>query len=115
MKKERKETQAWIDNSKSFEGIFMIATLFKWKLSVAISVESLYCEKLEDIQMILQLSECLSATNICEQNMFSTCDFILMQHNSHSDKVTLYARSFGRRFFVYHHAVNHPYTNIILS
>ena len=33
-----------------------------------------FCEKLEDIQMILQLSECLSATNICEQNKFPMCD-----------------------------------------
>ena len=45
--------------------------------------------KLEDIQKILQHSECLSATNICEQNMFPTCDFMFMQHNSHSDKVIL--------------------------
>ena len=28
---------------------------------------------------------------------------------------TLYARSFRRRFFVYHHAVKHPHTRIILS
>ena len=28
---------------------------------------------------------------------------------------TLYARSFRRRFFAYHHAVNHLHTNIILS
>ena len=48
-----------------------------------------FCEKLEDIQMILQLSECLSAANICEQNMFPMCDFMFMQHNSHSDKVSL--------------------------
>ena len=39
--------------------------------------------------MILQLSEGLSATNICEQNMFLMCDFMIMQHNSHSDKVSL--------------------------
>ena len=55
--------------------------------TVAISIECLIsCEKLGDIQMILQLSECLSATNICEQNMFSRWDFIFMQYNSHSDK-----------------------------
>ena len=58
--------------------------------TVAISVDCLIsCKKLEDIQMILQLSELLSATNICEQNTFSTCDFIFMQHNCHSDKVIL--------------------------
>ena len=28
---------------------------------------------------------------------------------------TLFARSFRRRFFAYHYAVNHPHTNIILS
>ena len=28
---------------------------------------------------------------------------------------TLFARSFGRRVFAYHYAVNHPHTNIILS
>ena len=28
---------------------------------------------------------------------------------------TPYARSFRRRFFAYHYAVNHPHTNIILS
>ena len=28
---------------------------------------------------------------------------------------TPYATSFRRRFFTYHHAVNHPHTNIILS
>ena len=40
--------------------------------TVAISFACLFFfyEKLEDIQMILQLSECLSATNICGQNMF---------------------------------------------
>ena len=58
--------------------------------TVAISVECLIsCEKLEDIQTILQLSECLSATNICEQNTFSMGGFISLQHNSHSDKVSL--------------------------
>ena len=36
--------------------------------------------KTEDIQMTLQLSECLSATNIWEQNLFPTCDFMFMQH-----------------------------------
>ena len=35
-----------------------------------------FCEKIKDIQMILQLSKCLSATNICGQNMFLMCDFI---------------------------------------
>ena len=30
-------------------------------------------------------------------------------------KPTPYARSFRRRFFAYHHAVNHPHKNIILS
>ena len=37
--------------------------------------------------------------------------------NSHLDRFdfTLYARSFRSRFFAYHHAVNHPHTNIILS
>ena len=29
--------------------------------------------------------------------------------------ITLFARSFRRRFFAYHYAVNHPHTNIILS
>ena len=28
---------------------------------------------------------------------------------------TLFARSFRRRFFAYHYAMNHPHTNIILS
>ena len=37
--------------------------------------------------MILQLFGWLSATNICGQNTFLTCDFIFMQHNSHSDRV----------------------------
>ena len=50
---------------------------------------SLVYEKLEDIQMILQLSECLSATNICEQNTFPACDVMFMQLISHSDKVSL--------------------------
>ena len=30
-------------------------------------------------------------------------------------RATLFARSFRRRFFAYHYAVNHPHTNIILS
>ena len=30
-------------------------------------------------------------------------------------KTTLFAKSFRRRFFAYHYAVNHPHTNIILS
>ena len=58
--------------------------------TVAIIVECLIsCEKRGDIQMTLQLSECLSVTNICEQNTFARCDFIGMQHNSHSGKVSL--------------------------
>ena len=28
---------------------------------------------------------------------------------------TLFARSFRRKFFAYHYAVNHPYINIIIS
>ena len=35
---------------------------------------------LEDIQMVLQLSESLYATNICEKNMILMCDFMFMQH-----------------------------------
>ena len=34
-----------------------------------------------DIQMILQLSGCISATNICK-HMFSTCEFMFMQHTT---------------------------------
>ena len=30
----------------------------------------------------------LTRTNICEQNMFPKHDFMFMQHNSHSDKVS---------------------------
>ena len=59
---------------------------------VAISFEYLFIfffAKLADIQMKLQLLECLSATNICEQNMFPTCNFKFMQYNSHSDKVSI--------------------------
>ena len=33
-------------------------------------------QKVEDTQMILQLFKCIFATNICEQNMFPTCDFM---------------------------------------
>ena len=33
----------------------------------------------------------------------------------HNVRLTLFARSFRRRFFAYHYAVNHPHTNIILS
>ena len=46
-----------------------------------------FLRKMEDIQTILQRSECLSAAKICGQNMFLMCNFIFMQHNSHSDKV----------------------------
>ena len=42
-----------------------------------------------DIQMILQLSGCLSATNICKHHTFSMSDFMFMQHNNHNDKVCL--------------------------
>ena len=41
----------------------------------------------EDIQMILQLSECLSATSIYEHNTFPAYNFMFMQLNSHSDMV----------------------------
>ena len=43
----------------------------------------MFCKNLEDIQMILQQSECIFATNIhvCEQNMIPTCNFMFMQHN----------------------------------
>ena len=50
---------------------------------------SLFNEKLEDIQMISQLSECLSATKIREQNMFPACDFMFMQLNINSHRVSL--------------------------
>ena len=48
-----------------------------------------FFEKLEDIQMILQLSRCLFATNIYEQNMIPMYDFMFMQHTSYSDKISL--------------------------
>ena len=61
--------------------VYMIYLLPQDIRTVAISFECqvFLGEKLEDIQMILQLSERLSATNICEQNM---CDFMFMQHKS---------------------------------
>ena len=46
----------------------------------------------KNIKLTLQLSECLSATNICEQNTYPTCDCLFMPRNSHSDKV-LYGQS----------------------
>ena len=65
-----------------------IYLLKKYTQTVAISFECLiFCEKLDNIQMILQLSECLSAINICEQNTIAMCDFMFMQHKSHSDMV----------------------------
>ena len=55
--------------------------------AVAISFECLiFCEKLEDIQMQLQLSYLLSAIHTCEQNTFPMCKFI-MQHSSYFDKI----------------------------
>ena len=42
-----------------------------------------------DIQLILQLSRCLSVTNISKHNMFSMCGFLLMEHNSLFYKVSL--------------------------
>ena len=53
------------------------------------SLSNFLQKQLEDIQMILQLAECLFAINTCEQNMIPTCHFMFMQHNSHSDKVSL--------------------------
>ena len=42
--------------------------------------------------------------------------FFRLNSRMYSGKeTTLYARSFIRRFFAYHRAVNHPHTNIILS
>ena len=38
-----------------------------------------------------------------------------LERYSRRDTITLYARSFRSRFFAYHHAVNHPHTNIISS
>ena len=38
----------------------------------------------------------------------------LIAYHFHT-KFTLFARSFRRKFFAYHYAVNHPHTNIILS
>ena len=46
---------------------------------------SFFNEKLEDIQMILQLCDYLSAMNVCEQNTFPTCHFMFMQLKNHSD------------------------------
>ena len=54
--------------------------------TVALSLECLFFSRIMENIQILQLSECLSATNIYGQNTFLTCDFIFMQHNSHSDK-----------------------------
>ena len=58
---------------------------------MAISFDSLpvFRKKKIDIQMILQMFECLSATDMCKHSTFSTCDFMFMQHNSHFDKVSL--------------------------
>ena len=47
-----------------------------------------FCKKL-DIQLILQLSERLSVTNISKHNMFSMGDVFLMEHNSLSYKASL--------------------------
>ena len=43
-----------------------------------------------DIQMILQLCQCLSATNIRKHHTFSTCGFMIKQHNNHKDKVYVF-------------------------
>ena len=53
-----------------------IYLLQKGTRTVAISFECLpvFRKKL-DIQLILQLSRCLSVTNISKHNMFSMCDF----------------------------------------
>ena len=34
--------------------------------------------------------------------------------NTNSNEATPYARSFSKRFFAFHYAVNHPHTNITL-
>ena len=59
------------------------------QLQYHLNVFQFFCKKLLDIQLILQLSRCLSVTNISKHNMFGMCDFMLMQHNSHSHKVSL--------------------------
>ena len=52
---------------------------------------------------------------------FSNCSFYLicslvnLVGGVDDKEAALFARSFRRRFFVYHYAVNHPHTNIILS
>ena len=59
--------------------------------TVAILFEYLiFLRKTGRHKMILQLSECLSTTSVCEQNTFPMCDFMFMQHNSHSEKVSLF-------------------------
>ena len=77
-----------LHQQKIAHGKHVVFTYDTW--TVAISVECLIsCEKWEDIQMILQLSECLSVTNICDHNTFARCDFVYMQHSSHSGTVSL--------------------------
>ena len=64
--------------------------LQKGTRTVAISFECLpvFHKKLDN-QLILQLSSCLSVTNISKHNMFSMCNFLLMEHNCLSYKVSL--------------------------
>ena len=66
-----------------------VIMLQKVTWTVAVSYECLLVfHKKLDIQLILQLYGCLSATNISKHNTFSMCDFMLMQHDSHSCKVS---------------------------
>ena len=62
-----------------------IYLLQKDNRKVAISFECLiFCEKTGRHKMILQLSECLSATNICEENMFPMCEILdLLKSEEH--------------------------------
>ena len=50
-------------------------------VKVSFYVFQFFAKKL-DIQMILQLWGCLSATNTCKHHMFSTCDFVYAAQRS---------------------------------
>ena len=49
----------------------------------------IFCGNLKGIQMYCNYSSAFLQVILCEQNIIPMCDFMFMQHNSHSDKVSL--------------------------
>ena len=76
--------------------------------------KKLRCEAVPNILSVFS-NELNKFNNTGARMQDSIYHMTLNSHFISEFRTTLYARSFRSMFFAYHHAVNHPHANIILS